>query len=140
MRAGLTKLPLIATWQGSGGDAARASLDKLSAHLSAHGLEMARLSAATGDAADDIERLKNSLTRIEDDAKRDGFSIDMATGKVTPMNPDLVGDPIYALQQADLETRVSQLLQAANTVDTELASALTTAGDTPSGQPPIPMH
>jgi hypothetical protein len=61
VRSGLSKLPLIASWQGSGGDAARASLDKLGSYLAAHGLEMARVSSATSESADEIERLKNSL-------------------------------------------------------------------------------
>ena len=80
VRTGLTKLPLIASWQGSGGDAARASLDKLSAFLASHGEEMARVSAATGNAADEIEGIRATLQRIQSDAQREGFSIDMATG------------------------------------------------------------
>jgi hypothetical protein len=138
VRDGLGKLPLIASWQGSGGDAARASLDKLSAYLAAHGLEMARLSSATGESADEIERVKASLQRIKGDAEQEGFSIDMSTGEVTPLHPDMVGDPIYALQQADLEVRIKELLAAANTADAELAAAITTAGEVPSGQPPVP--
>jgi hypothetical protein len=138
VKAGLSKLPLIATWRGSGGDAARASLDKLSAYLAGHADDMARVSAAAGTAADSIEQIKSSLLSIENDAKRDGFSINMVTGEVTPTNPDMVGDPIYALQQADLETRISQLLQAASTTDSELASAVATAGEAPLDRPPVP--
>ncbi|OBI81119.1 alpha/beta hydrolase [Mycobacterium sp. E740] len=138
VRSGLTKLPLIATWRGAGGDSARASLDKLSGYLAGHGLEMARLSSATGEAADQIESIKASLQRIKSDAQRDGFSIDMATGKVTPLYPGMVGDPIYALQQADIETRIAGLLSQANTADSELANAITTAGEGPTGKPPIP--
>lgn len=138
VRAGLTKLPLIATWQGSGGDAARASLDKLSAYLSAHGLEMARVSSATGESADDIERIKNSLRRIDDDARHEGFSIDRATGEVTPLHPDMVGDPVYSMQQADLVARISELLQAANTADAGLAQAITSAGEDAAGRPVDP--
>ncbi len=138
VRAGLNKLPLITTWQGSGGDAARASLDKLSAYLAGHGLEMARMSSVTGEAADEIGRIKASLQRIKSDVQRDGFSIDMATGEVTPLHPDMVGDPIYALQQADLETRITELLAAANSADSELASAITTAGEVPTDQPRTP--
>jgi Alpha/beta hydrolase len=128
VRTGLTKLPLIASWQGSGGDAARASLDKLSAFLASHGEEMARVSAATRNAADEIEGIRATLQRIQSDAQREGFSIDMATGKVTPLNKGLVGDPIYFLQQADLETRISQLLVAANNADAGLAQAIASAG------------
>ncbi|MGE2721974.1 alpha/beta hydrolase [Mycolicibacterium celeriflavum] len=138
VRAGLTKLPIVAAWQGSGGDAARASLDKLSAYLAAHGLEMARLSSATGEASDEIERIKAGLQRLRDDAQRLGFSIDTATGEVNPLHPDMVGDPIYALQQADLQVRVAELLTAADTADSSLARAITTAGEAPTQLPPIP--
>src|SRR5882757_6323065 len=135
VKTGLTKLPLIATWQGSGGDAARASLDKLSAYLAAHGEEMNKVSSATSESADDIEGVKNSLRRIEEDAKHEGFSIDMDTGEVTPLNTQMTGDPIYAMQQADLTTRITQLLEAANTADADLAKALTSAGADAAGRP-----
>ncbi len=138
VKAGLNKLPLIATWQGSGGDAARASLGKLSAYLAAHGEEMNKVSSATSESADDIERLKNSLRRIEEDAKHEGFSVDMETGEVTPLNTQMIGDPIYAMQQADLMTRIAQLLQAATTADADLANALTSAGSDAAGRPQDP--
>jgi uncharacterized protein YukE len=60
VRAGLGKLPLIASWQGSGGDAARAGLDKLSSHLVAHADEMAAAASATSKAADEIESVKQT--------------------------------------------------------------------------------
>jgi Alpha/beta hydrolase len=135
VRAGLTKLPLIATWQGSGGDAAKASLDKLSAYLAAHGEEMAKVSSATRDAADEVDRVKAALQRINSDAVQEGFHVDPTTGEVTPLNEDMVGDPIYALEQADLETRIKQLLADANGVDAELARAIATAGDDAAGHP-----
>ena len=137
VKAGLAKLPLIASWQGSGGDAARASLDKLSAYLASHGEEMARVSSATNDAAGEIERVRASWQRIQSDAQHEGFSIDTATGTVTPLDKSRAGDPMYMLQQADLETRIRQLLVAANAADADLARAIATAGSdaTKAGQP-----
>ena len=129
VRIGLSKLPLIASWQGSGGDAAKASLDKLGAYLAAHGAEMARVSAATGNAADEIERVRATLQRIQSDAQHEGFSIDPATGAVTPLDKARFGDPIYALQQADLEVRIADLLAAANAADADLARAISSAGN-----------
>src|SRR5258705_9313515 len=123
VRGGLGKLPLIASWQGSGGDSAKASLDKLSAHLAAHGEEMARVSAATGNAADEIERVRATLQRINNDAQQEGFHVDPVTGQVTPLDKAKVGSPIYALQQADLETRIKELLAGANKADADLAQA-----------------
>jgi hypothetical protein len=129
VRGGLSKLPLIANWQGSGGDAAKASLDKLSAYLAAHGEEMARVSAGTGNAADEIERVRATLQRIYSDARQEGFHVDPATGEVTPLDKAKVGDPIYALQQADLEIRVKELLAAANKADADFAQAIASAGN-----------
>jgi hypothetical protein len=129
VRAGLTRLPLIASWQGSGGDAARASLDKLSAYLAAHGEEMARVSSATRESADEIEGLKSKLHRIYDDARTEGFTIDPTTGSVTPTDQSKIGDPIYALQQADLQVRITELIAAADAADAGLARAIATAGE-----------
>jgi hypothetical protein len=129
VRGDLTKLPLIASWQGSGGDAARASLDKLSAYLASHGEEMAQVSPATSESAGDIERVKATLHQINDDARTEGFAVDPDTGAVTPTDKSKVGDPLYALQQADLEVRIKELLAAANAADADLAKAIATAGD-----------
>ncbi|MGH3642244.1 MAG: alpha/beta hydrolase [Mycobacterium sp.] len=129
VRNGLTKLPMIATWQGSGGDAARAALDKLSAYLAAHGEEMNRISNATRSSADEIEGLKSTLHQIDDDARAEGFNIDPVTGSVTPADPSKVGDPIYALQQADLEVRIKKLLAEADEADAGLARAIAAAGE-----------
>ncbi|TRW81250.1 hypothetical protein FK535_17500 [Mycolicibacterium sp. 018/SC-01/001] len=138
VRTGLARLPLIASWQGGGGDAARASLDKLSAYLAAHAEEMARVSAAARSSADEIEGLKSKLHRLYDDARTQGFSIDPLSGTVTPTDATLVGDPVYALQQADLEVRVRELLAAADEADAGLAKAITTAGEhaNPAGDQP----
>src|SRR5262245_1754667 len=137
VKVGLTKLPLIASRQGSSGDGAPTSLDKLSAYLAAHGEEMARVSAATGNAADEIEHVRATLQRIQSDAQHQGFSIDPATGAVTPLDKSKVGDPIYALQQADLEVRIKDLLAAANKADADLAQAIASAGNdaNAAGQP-----
>src|SRR4051794_10212926 len=128
VKAGLTKLPLIATWQGSGGDAVRASLDELSAYLAAHGEEMAKVAAATGESADDIDRIKLSWQGIKSDAQHEGFSIDSGTGEVSPLNRGMIGDPIYALQQADLEVRIKAVLAAADEADPPLTRPITAAG------------
>lgn len=136
VRSGLTKLPLIESWQGVGGDAARASLDKLSAYLASHGEEMARVSSATRASADEIEGVKSTLHRIFEDARAEGFSIDPATGEVTATDQSKVGDPLYALQQADLEVRIKDLLVAADEADDGLAKAITDAGEHSAGTDP----
>lgn len=136
VRSGLTKLPLIESWQGGGGEAARASLDKLSAYLASHGEEMARVSSATRASADEIEGVKSTLHRIYEDARAEGFSIDPVTGEVTATDQSKVGDPLYALQQADLEVRIKDLLVAADEADDGLARAITDAGEHSAGTDP----
>ncbi|MFV8165298.1 alpha/beta hydrolase [Mycobacterium sp. 134] len=136
VRSGLTKLPLIESWQGGGGDAARASLDTLSAYLASHGEEMARVSSATRSSADEIEGVKSALHRIYEDARNEGFSIDPVSGEVTATDQSKVGDPLYALQQADLEVRIKDLLVAADEADDGLAKAITDAGGHSAGTDP----
>lgn len=133
VKIGLTKLPLIASWQGSGGDAARASLDKLSSHLAAHAEEMAAVAAATKKSADEIETVRETLQGIYRDARAERFDINPATGAVTPLNKDMVGDPRYAQQQADLETRIRKVLADANSADQDLARAITAADKDATG-------
>jgi len=134
VRGGLGKLPMIATWQGSGGDAARAALDKLSKHLAAHADEMAAIASATNKSADEIEAVKETLKGIYRDARSEGFSIDPATGTVTPLEPERVkNDPVYWIEQKDLETRIAKVLTDANTADADLARALTQAGNDATG-------
>jgi uncharacterized protein YukE len=133
VKTGLSRLPLIASWQGSSGDAARASLDKLSAHLAAHSEEMQAVAAATNKAADEIESVKETLNGIDRDAKAWGFSIDRATGVVTPTDKSQQGSTLYYLQQIELEQRVTKLLADANAADSDLARALTTAGKDATG-------
>ena len=90
---------------------------------------MARVSAATGNATDEIERVRATLQRINSDARQEGFHVDPVTGQVTPLDKAKVGDPIYALQQADLEVRIKDLLAAANKADADLAQAIASAGN-----------
>lgn len=135
VRAGLSRLPMVESWQGSSGEAARAALDRLGTDLAAHGLQMARLSSATAAAADEIERLQDGLRSIESDCRHEGFAIDMATGAITPRRPDMVGDPIYAWQQAALDVRIKALLDAADAADAELARAISDAGAAPAAPP-----
>lgn len=146
VHAGLRRLPMITSWQGSSGDAAREALDRLAGELRTHGLEMARLSAAANTAADEIEHLQAGVRRVESDAGEEGFGIDMATGQVIAQRSELIGDPIYTWQQAGLQTRLDELVEAADAVDADLAAALTATGGPPAPAPapdplssPIPL-
>ncbi len=141
VKAGLSRLPLIASWQGTGGDAARASLDVLSKHLAAHADEMAAVASATNKAADAIEGVKEKLKGIYRDAQAWGFSINPATGEVTPTDKGKMGLPLYHLQQMELQERISKVLADANTADADLARAITMAGKTrPAHLRPAQMY
>jgi hypothetical protein len=133
VKVGLSKLPLIASWQGTGADAARASLDKLSTHLAAHAEEMAAVSAATKKAADEIDSVRQTLQGIYRDAKAERFAVNPTTGAVTSLDKDKPGDPMRFLQQADLETRISKVLADAKAADADLARAITSAGKESTG-------
>ena len=135
VKAGLTKLPLIASWQGSGGDAARASLDKLSKYLAEHAEEMASVSAATEAAADKIKSVKDALVALEDFARRERFDIDPVTGAVIPLDQSRFDDPLYAMEQMNLEAGIRKVLADAAAVDADLARAITDG----TGQPSIPV-
>lgn len=133
VRAGLSRLPLIASWQGSGGDAARAALDKLSTHLVAHADEMASVASATSKSADEIEAVRENLQGIYRDARTERFDVDPATGAVTPLDKSRVGDPVYLLEQMDLENRITKVLADGNAADADLARAITMAGNDATG-------
>lgn len=133
VKEGLSRLPLIASWHGGSGDAARASLDKLSTHLAAHADELQTAGVAIGKSADEIQGVKDALSGIDRDAHAWGFDIDRATGEVTPASDAKLKDPLYLLQQLELEDRISKVLADGNTADADLARAITTAGHEAAG-------
>ncbi|MFV8047954.1 hypothetical protein [Mycobacterium sp. 48b] len=55
---------------------------------------------------------------------------------MTATDQSKVGDPLYALQQADLEVRIKDLLVAADDADNGLAKAITDAGEHSAGTDP----
>ncbi|KQY02935.1 hypothetical protein ASD37_25650 [Mycobacterium sp. Root135] len=134
VKTGLSKLPMIATWQGTGGDAARAALEKLSGHLAAHADEMAAIASATSKSADEVQAVKDKLQGIYRDARSEGFSIDPATGTVTPLDHQRAKtDPVYFIEEQDLVTRIGKVLTEANAADADLARAITMAGNDATG-------
>lgn len=134
VKNGLSKLPMIATWHGAGGDAARSALEELSTHLAAHAEEMASVASATSRSADEIQGVKDKLASIYRDARSEGFDIDPYTGVVTPLDHQRAkSDPLYFLEEKDLETRIGKVLTDANAADADLARAITAAGNDATG-------
>ncbi|WP_232000806.1 WXG100 family type VII secretion target [Mycobacterium kyorinense] len=135
VKTGLSRLPLIASWQGTAGDAAKASLDKLSTHLAAHADEMQAVGTAISKSADEIQNVKDALSSIDRDAHTWGFTIDRATGTVTPSDGLDMDHPSNQQHQVELEARIKKVLVDGNTADADLARAITTAGHDATGQP-----
>lgn len=133
VKAGLSRLPLIASWQGSGGNAAKASLDKVSTHLAGHADEMHVISSAMSKAADEIQSVKDTLSGIDRDAHAWGFGIDRATGTVTPADGLDMDHPSNQQYLSELEARLGKVLADANTADADLARAITAADHDATG-------
>lgn len=139
---GFKHLPLMGSWEGSSGTAAKASLDKLAKHLVSHADEMAALSKALLKAASEVDEVKKKLTAVYDKAHNWHFDIDTVTGAVTPtLGADMSG--ISVVQQAELERDVQEVLNDANAADQHLASAIADVGTSvaregillPTGEP-----
>lgn len=94
---------------------------------------MAAVASATNKAADAIEGVKEKLKGIYRDAQAWGFSINPATGEVTPTDKGKMGLPLCHLQQMELQERISKVLADANTADADLARAITMAGNDATG-------
>jgi len=75
---------------------------------------MARVSGRHGNAADEIERVRATLAAHLQRCRQEGFHVDPARGG-DPADKAKVGDPIYALQQADLESASRSCLLGAQT-------------------------
>lgn len=128
VKAGLLKLPLVQSWIGFGGDAAREALDRLSKHLASHADEMQAASQAFAKAADEVEVVKTKISQIRTDAAAQGFVIDPMTGAVTPKDSSKVGSLTFQLQIAELEQRIKSVLVEANAADVDLTRALALGG------------
>lgn len=124
---GFKHLPLMGSWQGASGTAAKESLDKLAKHLVSHADEMAALNKALLDAASEVEEVKTKLSAVYDKAHNWHFEIDKATGAVTP-TLGAETSALVVVQQAELEGDVQQVLIDADAADQHLAAAITDAG------------
>ncbi|PVA22673.1 amidase domain-containing protein [Mycobacteroides abscessus] len=124
VKAGLLKLPLVQSWIGFGGDAAREALDRLSKHLASHAEEMQAASEAFTKAADEVETVKTKIRQIYTDAEHEGFNIDRATGTVTP-KPNAA---VVPLEMVGIQQRIASALAEANTADADLTRALALGG------------
>ena len=127
---GLGKLPIIASWEGKTGDAAKASVGALATFLTNHAEQMESLNQALLAAADEVENVRGDLGRMQSDADNKHFDVNYETGAVTAT--DATNEATAAADKAKLETDVAKILATANTVDQSLATALSNAIGAPT--------
>ncbi|WP_133697014.1 hypothetical protein [Mycobacterium sp. BK086] len=130
---GLAGLGAFATWDGTAAEAARQAVGRTRVDLDAHGSEAAAVARAAGKAADDIEAIKRRLADLRAEAARLGMQIDAATSTVVA-GPGIKNPMELLLKTEQLQPKLTAILADANTVDTELATAIEMA----DGKRPIP--
>ncbi|MBS9535112.1 hypothetical protein KIH27_16105 [Mycobacterium sp. M1] len=131
---GLKKLPIIASWEGQAGTAAKESLGRLGLFLTSHAEQMETLNKALLKAADDVENVRGDLSAMQTNADNWYFNVNYETGAVSAT--DSTDESTADAHQTELEGDVAKVLATANGVDQELATALSNA----TGAPPTNEH
>ena len=124
----LAQLPAMPVWSGVAARAAREAIDMTRLILDTHAEEARTVARASDKAAGDIEVLKSKLRNLDDDADAANVIIDRVTGTVLSNNGFRV-DPAQFISEAELiQARLDEILAQADTIDTELAQAVSAAG------------
>jgi hypothetical protein len=131
---GLAKLPAFQTWQGDGGQAAAAAMEKARSELNTHGEEALTVAQAADTAADGVEKVQADLRALKTYAHSLHMEIDSATDTIHPEPGARLSAHMAAAAIADLQPRVAAIIGEATGVDAELASAVAMA----NGKMPIP--
>lgn len=122
---GFKRLPHLGNWSGDASDAANENIDHLGRYLGENAVARQEAGRAMSRAADEIEGVKQLLSRVTQVAAEGKFRIDSATGAVTPLDPDCDPDTLDYLI-----TTIGQIQAAAEVCDQELAHAVNLAGGT----------
>lgn len=127
MKSGVGRLPIAGdAWKGVSGDAAHHELDGFGRLLEGSADAKKGAAAKIRRAADEFEGVKQLLIKIEQDAAKGKFKIDMSTGKVTPPSGD------YDKSELDYFTNtLRQIMQAGDAADADLAAAVKAAKELP---------
>lgn len=124
VKAGLKTLPIIGRWEGQGATAANQSLDKIAKNIMVQTTAQQEAAAAMDQAAMSVTVIKKVQQAAESEASQGHFLINDQTGEVTK-------DPRYDDQnpevKQDIEAKVRQVLEAANTADGDLRHAVNLA-------------
>lgn len=120
MKDGVGRLPIAGdAWKGVSGDAAHHELDGFGKLLGSGAESQKAAATKIRRAADEFEGVKQLLTKIEQDAAKGKFKIDMSTGKVTPPSGD------YDKSELDYLTSTLKQIQAAGeAANSDLAAAV----------------
>lgn len=135
---GIAELPVFGSWGGEAAAAAKDAIDQSRTLLTAQGNEAAAVAQAASRAAEEIEQVKSDLAQLRADAESLGMEVDAASSTVVP-GPSLAGAPPMEieLKQAQLQTRLNQILADAAAADlalTQAINAATGAGDSPNSE------
>ncbi|WP_337954234.1 endonuclease [Mycobacteroides abscessus] len=132
MKTGVGRLPIAGdAWKGVSGDAAHHELDGFGKLLSGSAESKTAAAAQIRRAADEFEGVKQLLAKVEKDAANGKFTIDMATGKVTPPQGDYDKNELSYIQNT-----LRQLQQAGDAANADLAAAVKAAKEPPTGAGP----
>lgn len=132
MKTGVGRLPIAGdAWKGVSGDAAHHELDGFGKLLSGSAESKTAAAAKIRRAADEFEGVKQLLAKIEKDAANGKFTIDMATGQVTPPHGDYDKNELSYIQNT-----LRQLQQAGDAANADLAAAVKAAKEPPTGAGP----
>ncbi|WP_394329045.1 alpha/beta hydrolase [Mycobacteroides abscessus] len=133
---GLKKLPIIASWDGESGQAAKESLDRLGKYLIEHFEAMETLGKALDKSANEVEIAKGALKSAIQKADSYYLEIDLATGEVTPTAASLVmlgNETNVMLRVGEVQQDIKQAMDLANIADADLAAALKGVGGAATG-------
>lgn len=132
---GLAGLPGLGGWDGESGRVARESLERTRGDVRSRGFEALAVAQAAKRAADSIEAMHAELARITVEAGSFGLRIDPVDDRVVPVPGDRHGAP----RIAGLQQRLDSLVEQANSVDRELAAAVTASDGPASGVVDVPL-
>jgi Alpha/beta hydrolase len=135
----LDSLPTLPEWTGPGSEQAKQSLEQTRQSLRKVA-DAALAAARSADAAaNNVQIVKNNLDYVLKTAADLGLTVDTASGTV---HPGPLGDSTDVQNAAVLTQALQQVLQQANSVDQQLATAMDQADDVVDVPPearPIPM-
>jgi len=115
---GLAVLPGFGSWQGEAATAARVAIARTRAELEAAGRQAAAVAEAAGRAASGIEGVQAELRGLTVEAALSGCEIDPVANRIMA-RPWESRSAVPALQH-----RLDSIVEQANSLDSELATAL----------------